>query len=424
MKTLRGRAFAYLAIAIVAGIVVTVATGILLTRNNVEQRTLEDLEHQADIVEVVLETSRKKALEALETRLAAREIFLTSPGESATEEVTERSGRARIEGREVLFVRRETDDGPFLLSRPTSFGSDQLSSFVLGLVAAGAGGGALALIVAAIVARGIGKPVREVSDAAAALASERTPRRRSTNQYELEDLRVSFNRMAARLRDARAAEQAFLTSASKELKAPLDVIRRHVDSIEDGTADKYDAAKGIDEEAAHLDRLVRDLMDLAQLGTDRFELQRKPVDLVEIAQTAATRHRADAAAREIEIDIEAAGHNWVLADHDRLAQVAGNLVENALRASGEGSKITIATEPGVFRVLDEGPGLTEDDLERAFDRFYLYERSGAGTRDGSGLGMAIVKEMTEAMGGAATAHVRVGEGATFAVRLPKYPEER
>lgn len=425
MKTLRGRAFAYLAIAIVAGIVVTVVTGILLTRNNVETRTLEDLEHQADIVEVVLETSPARSLDALERRLAGREIFLTRPGESATDELTEPSGRAMIEGREVLFVRRATGDGAFILSRPTHFGSDQLRDFVVGLVLAGAGGGALALIVAAIVARGIGKPVREVSDAAAALTSkDRRSRRRSTGTYELQDLQGSFQRLAAQLKGARAAEQAFLASAGKELKGPLDAIRRNVNSIEDGTADKYDAARSISEEATHLDRVVRDLMDLAQLGTDRFELRRKPVDLVQVAQGVAKKYRSAAEDRGIAIEIESAGHNWVLGDSDRLAQIAANLVENALRASSRGSKITIATEPGILRVLDEGPGLAEDDLAKAFDRFYLYERSGAGTRDGSGLGLAIVKEMTEAMGGTASAHARVGEGATFAVKLPMYPEER
>lgn len=151
MKTLRGRAFAYLALAIVAGLVVTVVTGIILTKADLEKRTLEDLQHQADIVEAALKAPKGIDASVLEERLAEGNVFLSPPGSSAAEEISDASGRATVDGKEVLFVRREMNKGPFLVSRPVDFGNERLARFALFLVVAGAGGGALALVVAAVV---------------------------------------------------------------------------------------------------------------------------------------------------------------------------------------------------------------------------------------------------------------------------------
>ena len=421
MRTLRGRAFVYLALAIVAGLVATVVTGIILTKSDIEKRTLEDLEHQADIVEAALKAPKGISPDLLAERLARGNVFLSPPGSSAAEEITESSGRALVDGEEVVFVRREIKRGPFLVSRPADFGNSRLARIALFLVIAGAGGGALALIVAAVVSRGIGKPVREVTERAAAMSAEK---RGPAGLDEVSRLRASIERMGDQLREARSAEQLFMTSAAKELRAPLREIRRHASTIEDGTGDRDEAARRIDEEADHLERMVGDLIDLSRLETGRIELQRKPVDLVEVARSTMKRFGVIASERGVVVNIESAGHNWVLADHDRLARSASNLLENAIRVSEPGATVTIATEPGVFRVMDEGPGLSDEDLDKAFDRFYLYERSGLGTRDGSGLTLAVVKEFTEAMGGSVSAHQRVGGGATFAIKLPTYPEDR
>jgi signal transduction histidine kinase len=108
----------------------------------------------------------------------------------------------------------------------------------------------------------------------------------------------------------------------------------------------------------------------------------------------------------------------VTGDRDRLVQVVSNLVENALRVTAAGGRVTLVAEPGALLVRDSGPGLAEEDLPHAFDRFYLHERYASDRPVGSGLGLAIVKELVGAMGGRVSVASAAGEGATFTVRLP------
>jgi len=101
-------------------------------------------------------------------------------------------------------------------------------------------------------------------------------------------------------------------------------------------------------------------------------------------------------------------------------QVLSNLIENALRITPQGGTVSVHAEPGTLAVADTGPGLAEEDVLRAFERFYLYERSGSeGRAVGTGLGLAIVRELTEAMGGTVGVESRPGTGTTFTVFLPR-----
>jgi signal transduction histidine kinase len=108
----------------------------------------------------------------------------------------------------------------------------------------------------------------------------------------------------------------------------------------------------------------------------------------------------------------------VVADHDRLLQVASNLVENALRETPRGGSVAVEAEANRLSVSDTGPGLERDDLPRAFDRFFLYDKYGRERPVGSGLGLAIVRQLAEAMGGSVSVASVAGEGATFTVALP------
>jgi signal transduction histidine kinase len=108
----------------------------------------------------------------------------------------------------------------------------------------------------------------------------------------------------------------------------------------------------------------------------------------------------------------------VRADADRTLQVVSNLVENA-RCTRSGGRVTVSVAGGAVRVSDTGPGLMRDDLARAFERFYLYERCGRDRHVGTGLGLSIVKELSEAMGGGVTVESTLGQGTTFALTLPR-----
>lgn len=107
-----------------------------------------------------------------------------------------------------------------------------------------------------------------------------------------------------------------------------------------------------------------------------------------------------------------------LGDHDRLAQVLSNLVENAIRVTPAGGTVAIAAGPGRLTVADTGPGIPAEDLPHAFERFHLHRRHSRGAPDGSGLGLAIVRELTEAMGGSVAVRSEPGRGAEFTVILP------
>jgi two-component system sensor histidine kinase BaeS len=99
-------------------------------------------------------------------------------------------------------------------------------------------------------------------------------------------------------------------------------------------------------------------------------------------------------------------------------QVVSNLVENALRVTPAGGHVRVVAEPGRITVEDDGPGLAQDELQRAFERFFLYSRSRGRRPVGSGLGLAIVKELTEGMGGSVTVTSVPGRSTRFHVRLP------
>jgi signal transduction histidine kinase len=146
-----------------------------------------------------------------------------------------------------------------------------------------------------------------------------------------------------------------------------------------------------------------------------FSVRREDVDLAEIAREAVRRH--EVAGQQFEVALSSSGdESWVDADHDRLLQVASNLVENALRATPAGGSVTVRAEPGRLIVSDTGPGIPVDDVPRAFERFYLYDKGGKERPVGSGLGLAIVKQLTEAMGGDVQVESGPG-GTTFIVSL-------
>jgi signal transduction histidine kinase len=151
-----------------------------------------------------------------------------------------------------------------------------------------------------------------------------------------------------------------------------------------------------------------------------FSVRREPIDLHAIAQEALRRYEGQA--RDFGVTLAADGTEApALGDADRTLQIVSNLVENALRMTPAGGSVRIVTEPGSIRVEDTGPGLRPEELERAFERFYLYSRYGRERSVGTGLGLAIVKELAQGMGGSVSAESTLGQSTVFTVRLPQGP---
>lgn len=300
-----------------------------------------------------------------------------------------------------------------------------------------AGGVALVVAfgVAATLARRITRPLVTVQDASLRIAegdlTARAPTPRGSYP-ELSSLTGSVNAMADNLERLRAQERQFLLSVSHDLRTPLTSIRGYAEALADGTAtDTTRAAEVIAAEARRLERLVRDLLDLAKLESHRFTLDLRPTDLWEVVgdtaagfEPAAERLGLQLVAHD-RVTSSGEGGTTVTADPDRLAQVVANLVENALKYAARQVDVRIGHHDGlgVITVDDDGPGIAAEDLPHVFERLWTSTR-GPARQVGSGIGLAIVAELVGAMGGAVRAESPVPEdprsrpGTRITVSLP------
>jgi two-component system, OmpR family, sensor kinase len=430
--SLRTRLIVSIGAVAVLSVALAVAIGAVLTRRSVEESTLRDVAAKADLL---AERERLSLLPA--ARIRSLEPFLREQGERVVTPPLDGSSpyldeeRARelrhgrpvdgtltVDGTRYFYAARLVSGKAFVLLRPTDTVSSAWRPQQRGL-AIGAGAAVLLAAAASILlARAIARPVRRVADASRSLASEGTaPPVPVEGPRELASLAASFNEMAAQLDRAREAERSFLLSVSHELKTPLTAIRGYAEGLEDGAVPVAEASATIALEAARLERLVGDLLDLARMNRSEFSVREEPVDLAVAAREAVRRHEWQAQAFGVSLEVDADEEAPALGDSDRTLQIVSNLVENALRLTPRGGTVRVVAEPGLIAVEDTGPGLGPEELPRAFERFYLYSRYGRERPVGTGLGLAIVKQLTEGMGGTVSVMSVPGRRTRFEVRL-------
>jgi signal transduction histidine kinase len=350
--------------------------------------------------------------------LAAASEVLPASAVSALREGDSADGTVEIEGRAQIYAAERAGRSVILVTRPDVVSGDDFSRYLSALLIASGVAALLAAAVAALLARRLTQPLRRLGAAAGELAAGRSPEpvpREGTE--ELDELAVAFNGMAEQLALARDAERAVLLSVSHDLRTPLTSIRGYAEGIEDGTIEPAEAAAIVGREAGRLERLVGDLLALARLRQGVLEVRSEPVDLAAVAREAEERLRPRAREAGVEVLVEG-GPAPATADHGRVLQVVTNLLDNGIRVSPSGGAVTIAAAPGELRVSDRGPGIPAAELPQAFERFHLRAHTGNGSPEGAGLGLAIVRELTEAMGGSVVAENLPGGGARFTVRLP------
>ena len=430
--SLRSRLFLGIAGTVLVSLVVTVVAGALLTRRSLEDQALSSLERQVELIATQrreapgrdVETELGRFLATDEQRLAIvspaqAELLLPEEGSERLSRDGRASGRLDVRGTEFLYAARRTESEAIVLLRPAAQQAADWRPFVLGLGLAGLVGALLAAGVALVLARAVARPVTRVAEASGALAAGHRPRPLPVvGPREVAALAASFNDLAAELHRTQDTERAFLLSVSHELKTPLTAIRGHAEALDDGVLDATAAGTVIEREARRLERLVGDLLDLARLRRRTFSVRAEPVDLAELAASAVERHHAAARGFGVELAAMPEPAARGVGDPDRILQAVSNLVENALRSTPTGGTVRILAGQGRLDVVDDGPGIPEEDLPHAFERFYLYDRIRDGRRVGTGLGLAIVHELAEAMGGEATARSTVGVGSTFSLVLP------
>ena len=427
MNSLRSRLFGAIALIVLLCVGLTVALGLVLTRRAVDAATLKDVAHQADLIagSEQIALSPLTHLPELQKYFGKQhESYLTNEGALPTNARHALAlgkpvnGSATLNGQDFFFAARRVHGKPFVLLRPKSVTNGQWTPFVYSLLLSALVSGVLAAAAAFLLARRIARPVHRVAEASRSLARGTRPEPVPVEgAAELATLAVAFNDLASQLTRAREAEQSFLLSVSHELKTPLTAIRGYAEALQDGALDPEDVAATVVIEAARLERLVGDLLDLARMNRTDFSVHSSEIDLGEVAEDAVRRYEQQADVFGVRLVARADGPAPAIADADRVLQVISNLVENALRLTPRGGEVRVLAAPGLLRVEDTGPGLETSDRERAFERFYLHERYGRERPVGTGLGLAIVKELTEAMGGTVEVSSEAGTRTAFTVRL-------
>lgn len=353
----------------------------------------------------------------------------------------------------------------------------------IGLLGSLFAGGA-AVLVAWLVSRSMTAPLQAFTRAARRLAAgERYEPLVPPTDMELAELAQAFNTMAAELERQEFLRRQLVADIAHELRTPLSVLQLQVESLEDGISQPTpETLNSLTHEVGLLTGLVNDLRLLSLADAGQLPMDMTAVDAREMLERAAAGAAPRARQQQIDLRIEPPPAHLppVQADQQRLAQVLGNLVENALRYTPPGGRVRLrvrdeqagaAATPDsasnghtgqtrlwrigtrrlspastghtgngspkpnrtgtvqqpvlpdgtswlVFEVSDTGPGIAPEDLPYIFDRFYRADRARTREKGGSGLGLAIVQRLVEAQAGRVDVQSVVGRGTTFRVRLP------
>ncbi len=294
------------------------------------------------------------------------------------------------------------------------------------LVAAVAVALAAGLVVSVVVSSRIAGPISRLSVAARRIAAgDHADRLPVPEVGELGDLATAFNVMTASLEETERRRLQLVGDVAHELRTPLTTLDGYLEGLEDGVIVPSDETwRLLRGQTARLTRLVSDLQELWRAEAGQLTLHIEPVDVGSVAGDVVTQFQATAAARSIAIDARMptdplrAG-----ADPVRLAQVLANFLSNALRYAPQGSTVHVVVARSAGEVLvsvrDEGPGLTREQAAHVFERFYRADPSRSRAEGGSGIGLAIVAALAEAMEGRVWVEsAGPGAGATFGIALP------
>ena len=342
-------------------------------------------------------------------------------GESVQFVFTPPARKTRLLGFAMPVTLGDKVFGALILARPTTRLNQSWLPFVWRLLPAFFAGILVAGALGWYLSRRITKPVLALSDAADEVASGRfgvavpvVP-----GHDEISHLSDRFREMAVELQAADALERNFLMTVSHELRTPLTAIRGHVEALLEGVVEDEEARsyslEVIRLEAARLERLVGDVLDLAKLDTHRFSLLREEVDLERLIDRAYSAFGEEARRRGIDYSRSVTATPVLETDGDRVLQVISNLLENAFRWTPDGGHVGLALTQvdGTIRIAvdDSGPGIPPDEQERIFRPFW--SRDGQGT----GLGLAIARELAAALGGEIELQTQAGKGSRFELVL-------
>ena len=383
---------------------------------------LTEQAHAADARLLITTAARRVAIDS-DGRLVGS--LLPQPSASNIGEFTEGADQ-------WIFVRQQLRQaaaggiglGFIVVARPRAVFTDTLRALLPSLALSGLVALAFAVLVAALLARTITRPLRDLVGGVRRFAGgdygTRVP---LAGPSEVAEMGTAFNEMASEIQRSRGSEQAFLADISHELRTPLTSIQGFAQAIVEGEA-RGDAVSHVAEiihrEARRLVRMVEGLLQVARLESGAQSMAREDVVPARLLESAVAALEVQAKDAGVSFDIAGAETLPSLrGDPDKLAQLFLNVLDNAVKHSPRGTTVNVrgSRDDGavVVRVRDAGSGLPQGAQTRLFQRFYRGENA---QRDGAGLGLAIAQAIAQAHGGSIRASNVEGGGAEFAVRLP------
>lgn len=463
-RTLRGRLVLAAAAGLVTAAVVFAAVGGGLIRAQSRVVARAELDRQAralaDIVSAQAERQAARGrdftfyqpgnLEALvgpNTRLYYSGLQLTPGAEKPTDEIPsvvadeldfvqlDRDGVQRIDFQLGDGPRTEASAAPvflgpeivgaILLARPPGETASAWPDVASRVAAAAGVGLALALLLTALLTRRVTRPLTAMQVATHRVAggdlrTELGP----TGTRELDELASDFNLMVRRLAEREGETREFLMRVTHDLRTPLTAIRGHAAALTDGVVPEGDVPRSlaaIEGEAARLEQLVSDLLDLSRLDARRFALDLGEVRPAEVLDRAFDAMQAEAGARGVGFERGIEELPAMVTDESRVQRIVGNLLDNAIRWTPPGGLVRLEGRPragGGFTatVTDTGPGIAPAERERIFEAFHSSETPDG--RRGSGLGLAISRQLARALGGDVRVEAREGGGSRFILEVP------
>jgi signal transduction histidine kinase len=455
--------FTYLTFALLILVVLEVPLGYVQHRNE-QQHAFEQLEHDAEVLAAFVDTALNSGDVAQVDILAhesaqrlggyidivdAAGTLMSStheeqhPPRSLAAAADIRSvldGQGRVSTRTAVSAGVDvmsvavpihpgvTAQGAIRVTVATAALTARIEHFWLLLVAAGIIVLVVAAVTAVALARWISRPVRALEQATRQVADGTPPPPLSTTTGppELRHLAVTFSAMAHRLQGLIASQRAFIGHASHQLKTPLAALRLRLENLEPDIADA--GGRNLRAALAETDRLAR-LVDTL-LAMARAEQATRPAVPIDLAAAVADRillWEALAAVQNVRLSATGAGEGRVLAAPGTVDQIIDNLLSNALRAAPRGSTVTLtwrAASPAAgppmaeLHVIDKGPGLSPEHCLKALEPFWRAPGAPAG---GTGLGLALVRELAGAGGGGVALRPGDGAGIDAVVTLPAAP---
>jgi signal transduction histidine kinase len=265
--------------------------------------------------------------------------------------------------------------------------------------------GVIGIVLASLLALRLARPLQQIAGAARRVAhGEYGTRVERSGPEEMTSLADSFNQMAETLEEQERMRREFIINAAHELSTPLTNLQGYLEALKDGViAPSPQQFQSLQEEVERLVRLSRSLQTLADDAGPRVDVPLQTIDLVAAVRSAVELARPAFEAKDIGLRLQIPDRLSARGHSDQLAQVLANLLQNASRYTRSGGTVTISAErrpnDALVSISNMGDGIPAADLPHVFERFYRVEKSRDRARGGAGIGLAIVKQLVESVGG-------------------------